>query len=116
MATRASPQSARRPPRPRDTLLSPWGAACGRPPFLRYGPALEAAQRRADGLGSTQLNAARTAARLAKARPPPGRVRRLWCRYSDTYGLAARLGFPSNEAAREANPRVEGSTTTGQTT
>jgi len=58
-------------------------------------------------------NAARAAARLAKWR---GRLRdeyagyEEWCRYSDTYGLAARLGFPSNEAAWEANPTVEGST------
>ena len=61
----------------------------------------------------TEGNAARTAARLAKWR---GRLRDEyadydeWCRYSDTYGLAARLGFPSNEAAWEANPMVEGST------
>ena len=62
---------------------------------------------------SLRGNAARAAARLAKWR---GRLRDEyagfdeWCRYSDTYGLAARLGFPSNEAAWEANPTVEGST------
>jgi hypothetical protein len=58
-------------------------------------------------------NAARAAARLAKWR---GRLQdeyagyEEWCRYADTYGLAARLGFPSNRAAWDANPTVEGST------
>jgi hypothetical protein len=59
-------------------------------------------------------NIARIAARLVKAKWR-GRLRDEyasydeWCRYSDMYGLAGRLGFPSNKAAWEANPTVEGS-------
>jgi hypothetical protein len=58
-------------------------------------------------------NIARIAARLAKWR---SRLQdnyagyEEWCGYSDMYGLAGRLGFPSNEAAWEANPTIEGST------
>lgn len=33
-----------------------------------------------------------------------------WEAYSDTYGLATRLGFESAEAAWEANPVIRGST------
>lgn len=33
-----------------------------------------------------------------------------WLAYSDTYGLAARLGFDSAEAAWDSNPFIQGST------